>query len=61
MPPNILLSRPVDQAGRKSKTTLGIAGLHFEIGAFLCCGVTPSVSTQITFSIPAFKRLEQVE
>jgi len=24
----------VDQAGRKSETTLGIAGLHFEIGAF---------------------------
>jgi len=24
----------VDQAGRKSETTLGIACLHFEIGAF---------------------------
>src|ERR1700731_1313348 len=33
-PPNILLSRPLDQAGRKSETTLGIAGLHFKIGAF---------------------------
>jgi hypothetical protein len=33
-PPNILLSRSVDQAERKSETTLGIAGLHFEIGAF---------------------------
>jgi hypothetical protein len=31
---NILLSRSVDQAGRKSETTLRIAGLHFEIGAF---------------------------
>src|SRR5580704_17562794 len=27
-------SRSVDQAGRKSETTLRIAGLHFEIGAF---------------------------
>jgi hypothetical protein len=33
-PPNFLLSRSVDQAGRKSETTLPIAGLHFEIGAF---------------------------
>jgi Bacterial regulatory helix-turn-helix protein, lysR family len=33
-PPNVLLSRSVDQAGRKSETTLRIAGLHFEIGAF---------------------------
>src|ERR1700730_7038962 len=33
-PPNVLLSRSVDQAGRKSETTLGVAGLHFEIGAF---------------------------
>src|SRR3984893_8747008 len=32
--PNVLLSRSVDRAGRKSETTLGIAGLHFEIGAF---------------------------
>src|SRR3984893_2016437 len=31
-PPNILF--PVDRAGRKRETTLGIAGLHFEIGAF---------------------------
>src|ERR1700732_4885760 len=33
-PPNVLLSRSVDQAGRKSETTLRIAGLHFEIGGF---------------------------
>src|SRR3984893_6317615 len=33
-PPNILLSRSMDQVGRKSETTLGIAGLHFEIGTF---------------------------
>jgi hypothetical protein len=33
-PPNILFSRSVDRAGRKRETTLGIAGLHFEIGAF---------------------------
>src|SRR6202035_2062516 len=33
-PPNVRLSRSVDQAGRKSETTLGIAGLHFEIDAF---------------------------
>ena len=33
-PPNVRLSRSVDQTGRKSETTLGIAGLHFEIGAF---------------------------
>ena len=32
--PNSLLTRSVDQAGRKSETTLGIACLHFEIGAF---------------------------
>ena len=32
--PNVLRSRSVDQLGRKSETTLGIAGLHFEIGAF---------------------------
>src|SRR6202048_1467638 len=32
--PNFLLTRSVDQVGRKSETTLGIAGLHFEIGAF---------------------------
>jgi hypothetical protein len=38
-PPNILVSRPVDQAGRKSETTLRIAGLHFEIGTFP--GATP--------------------
>jgi hypothetical protein len=34
VPPSILLSRPMDQVGSKSDTTLGIAGLHFEIGAF---------------------------
>jgi hypothetical protein len=33
-PPNVLLSRSVDQVGGKSETTLGIACLHFEIGAF---------------------------
>src|SRR3984893_3194796 len=33
-PPDFLLTRSVDQVGRKSETTLGIAGLHFEIGAF---------------------------
>src|ERR1700730_10533691 len=33
-PPNVLLSWSVDQAGRKSETTLGIACLHFEIGSF---------------------------
>jgi hypothetical protein len=32
--PMPLLSRSVDQVGRKSETTLGIASLHFEIGAF---------------------------
>src|ERR1700730_3669481 len=32
--PNFLLTRSVDQLGRKSETTLGITGLHFEIGAF---------------------------
>ena len=32
--PNFLLTRSVDQAGRKNETTLGIAGLHFEIGTF---------------------------
>jgi hypothetical protein len=31
---NFLPTRFVDQVGRKSETTLGIAGLHFEIGAF---------------------------
>jgi hypothetical protein len=33
-PPNVILSRSVDQVGRKSETTFGIAGHHFEIGAF---------------------------
>jgi hypothetical protein len=31
--PNVLLTRSVDQAGRKSETTLRIASLHFEISA----------------------------
>jgi hypothetical protein len=33
-PPNFLRARSVDQVGRKSETTLGIASLHFEIGTF---------------------------
>jgi hypothetical protein len=37
--PNFLLTRSVDQVGRKSETTLGITGLHFEIGTFT--GTTP--------------------
>jgi hypothetical protein len=32
--PKVLLSRSVGQVGRKSETTLGIAGLHFKIGTF---------------------------
>src|SRR5215470_12471495 len=33
-PPDCLLTRSVDQVGRKSETTLRIASLHFETGAF---------------------------
>ena len=45
-PPNVPLSGSVDQAGRKSETTLRIAGLHFEIGAF------PGAATD-QFELPA--------
>src|SRR4249920_1667993 len=34
--PNALLTRSVDQVGRKSETTLGIASLHFEISTLAC-------------------------
>src|SRR5215470_4106946 len=33
-PPNCLLTRSVDQVGRKSETTLRIASLHIETGGF---------------------------
>src|SRR5947209_427868 len=44
--PNVLLTRSVDQVGRKSETTLGIASLHFEIG-------TPACATADEFQLPA--------